>query len=77
LIRKLFGQPIVGIAEIVKWTGYSAQGAYNVIDRMVGIGILEPLGASDYGQKYIYADYYEIFDDEYRKEREKKGKRKS
>ena len=72
LIRKLFSQPIVGIAEIMKWTGYSAQGSYNVIDRLVEIGILEPLGSADYAQKYVYADYYEIFDDEYRARRHKK-----
>ncbi len=72
LIRKLFGQPIVGVAEIIKWTGYSPQGAYNVIDRLVEIGILEPLGSTEYAQKYVYADYYEIFDDEYRLRRHKK-----
>lgn len=69
-IRKLFGQPIVGIAEIMKWTGYSKQGSYNVIARLENLGILEPLGSADYGQKYVYSDYYEIFDDTYRKARE-------
>lgn len=71
IIRKLFGQPIVGVAEIRKWTGFSPQGAYNVIERLQRLKVLEPLGSSDYGQKYIYADYYEIFDDTYRQLREK------
>jgi len=75
LIRKLFCQPIVGIAEMVSWTKYSKQGAYNVIERLVKLGILEPLGSAEYGQKYIYADYYEIFDDSYRAKR-KKGNKK-
>ena len=63
IVRKLFGQPIIGIAEIIKWTGFSSQGAYNLIERLRKLKILEPLGATDYGQKYVYADYYEIFDE--------------
>jgi Fic family protein len=75
LIRKLFGQPIVGLAEIMKWTGYTNPGAYKVIARMVSLGILEPLGSVEYGQKYVYADYYELFDDTYRKNRAKSSKK--
>lgn len=71
IIRKLYGQPIVGVAEIMKWTGFSPQGAYNVIQRMENLKILEPLGDATYGQKYIYADYYGIFDEAF-KGREKK-----
>lgn len=74
IIRKLFGQPIVGVAEIVKWTGFSPQGAYNVIERLKKLRVLEPIGDSNYGQKYIYADYYEIFDDVFREARAKKVK---
>lgn len=72
IIRKLFGQPIVGVAEIIKWTGFSPQGAYNVIKRLEDLKILEPLGDATYGQKYIYADYYEIFDEAFRETRAKK-----
>ena len=72
IVRKLFGQPIVGVAEIIKWTGFTPQGAYNVIERLKALKILEPLGDADYGQKYIYADYYEIFDDIFRDVRAKK-----
>ncbi len=71
IVRKLFGQPIVGVAEIMKWTGFSPQGSYNVINRLKDLKILEPLGDADYGQKYIYADYYEIFDDAFRDARAK------
>lgn len=65
IIRKLFGQPIVGVAEIMKWTSFSPQGAYNVIDRLKRLKILSLLGDASYGQKYIYADYYGIFDDSF------------
>lgn len=74
IIRKLYGQPIVGIAEIIKWTGFTAPGAYKVIERLIDLEILEPMNHVDYGQKYIYADYYEIFDDSYRVERSKHSK---
>ncbi len=63
IVRKLFSQPIVGVAEIMKWTDFTAPGAYRVIERLKDLKILEPLGDADYGQKYVYADYYEIFDD--------------
>lgn len=71
IVRRLFSQPIVGIAEIIKWTGFSPQGAYNVIERLKGLKILELLGDAQYGQKYIYADYYEIFDSDFRNARKK------
>lgn len=71
IVRKLFSQPIVGVAEIMNWTKFSKQGAYNVIERLEKLKILEPLGNEEYGQKYIYADYYEIFDDSYREMRNK------
>jgi len=57
----------------MKWTGFTAPGAYNVIERLEGLKILEPLGDANYDQKYVYADYYEIFDDVFRDERVKKS----
>lgn len=72
IVRKLFSQPIVGVAEIMKWTGFTAPGAYKIIERLKNLEILEALGDSQYGQKYIYADYYEIFDDSYKYARMKK-----
>ena len=71
IVRKLFCQPIVGVAEIMKWMGFTAPGAYNVIERLKDLKILEPLGDADYRQKYVYADYYEIFDDSFREARAK------
>ena len=71
IVRNLFSQPIVGVAEIMKWTDFTAPGSYSVIERLKNLRILEPLGDANYGQKYIYADYYEIFDDEFRNARKK------
>ena len=72
IVRNLFSQPIVGVAEIIKWTTFTAPGAYNVIERLKNLEILEPLGDTDYDQKYIYADYYEIFDDSFIEARKNK-----
>ncbi len=69
IIRHLFGQPVVGVAEIVKWSGYSRQGAYNMIERLMELKILEFFGDSKYGQKYIYADYYALFDEDFVRKR--------
>lgn len=74
IVRKLFGQPIVGVAEIMKWTGFTAPGAYKIIERLKGLEILEPLGDAQYDQKYIYADYYEMFDDNFREARKNNRK---
>jgi Fic family protein len=69
IMRQLFGQPVVGVAEIMKWSGYSRQGSYNTIERLVDLKILEPFGDSSYGQKYINADYYALFDEDFAKKR--------
>lgn len=46
--------------------------AYNVIKRLEDLKILEPLSDAVYGQKYVYADYYEIFDEAFKESRIKK-----
>lgn len=69
VMRHLFSQPIVGVAEIMKWTGYTKQGSYRVIERLISLKILEPFGDSSYGQKYIYVDYYALFDEEFAKKK--------
>ncbi|MDE1988732.1 MAG: Fic family protein [Patescibacteria group bacterium] len=72
IVRRLFSQPIIGVAEIMAWANFTKQGAYNMIERLKKLNILEPLGDAQYGQKYIYADYYKIFDDAFREARERK-----
>lgn len=66
VVRQLFSQPIIGVAEIVKWTGYSRAGSHKFIKTLIDLGVLVPLGSAKYGQKYVYSDYYALFDDSFR-----------
>ena len=62
VLRNLYRLPTVGVADIAESTGFTRQGAYKVIDRLVRMEILSPLkepGA--YGQKYTYRRYVELF----------------
>ena len=61
MLQQLYSLPIVGLAEVMKWTGYSKQGAYNVIERLMRLDILSPRGSKDYAQKYEYRRYLDIF----------------
>jgi len=65
ILENLYKMPIVGIAEIVKWTGFSRNGGYKAIDRLVKMQILKPMvtGDSVYAQKWIYSDYIALFSD--------------
>ena len=66
VLINLFSQPIVGIAEIVEWTGFSNRGGYNMISRLVDMQILKPMHetSTTYGQKWMYMDYLLLFHDE-------------
>lgn len=61
MLKNLYSLPIVGLAEVMQWTGYSKQGAYNVIERLIALDILTPRGNKDYAQKYEYRKYLDIF----------------
>jgi Fic family protein len=62
VLPKLYGQPIVNVSIIQKWTGFTRAGAQRVIDRFHEIGILDPKDQDKkYGQSYIYQKYLDIF----------------
>jgi hypothetical protein len=62
LLPKLFQLPIVNLAEIQEWTGFTRQGAQKVIDRFVDLGILELMDENKtYGRSFIYRRYVDIF----------------
>lgn len=66
ILLQLYKMPIVGVGDIKKWTGYTDKGSYNAIDRMVNLDILSPMkkGNNVYAQKWIYSNYWNLFDDE-------------
>jgi Fic family protein len=64
VLPKLYEQPIVNVATVQKWTGFSRVGAQAVINRFIDKGILTPKDKDrKYGQSYIYKKYVDIFAD--------------
>jgi Fic family protein len=64
IMPRLYGQPIVNVSIIQRWTGYSRPGAQEVINRFIKLKILSPKDKDiKYGQSYIYKEYLNIFSD--------------
>ena len=62
ILENLYRMPVVGIAEIIKWTGFSPNGGYKAINRLVEMQILKPIASNSvYAQKWIYSDYIALF----------------
>lgn len=62
VLPKLYGQPIVNVALIQTWTGFTRAGAQTVIDRFIELNILIPKDKDKkYGQSYVYKEYVDLF----------------
>lgn len=62
ILPKLYGQPIVNVNVVQKWTGFTRAGAQTVIDRFIQMGILIPKDKDNkYGQSYVYKEYLNLF----------------
>jgi len=62
VIPELYALPIVNVATIQKWTGFTRAGAQTVINRFIEKGILTPKDKDKkYGQSYVYKEYLDIF----------------
>jgi Fic family protein len=62
VLPKLYGQPIINVSIIQKWTGFTRPGAQTVINRFIEQGILSPKDKDKkYGQSYVYTEYLDIF----------------
>jgi len=63
VLPKLYGQPIVNLATVQRWTGFNTRaGAQTVINRLIEQGILSPKDKDKkYGQSYVYKEYLDIF----------------
>ena len=66
LLQALYKMPIMGISDVIKATGLSQMGAYNLIDRLIKMDILSPLYSKEttYGQKWVYLSYFNAFTEE-------------
>jgi len=67
ILINLYKMPIVGIADVVKWSGFTNKGGYNAVKRLIDMNILKPMKTGDpvYGQKWVYDDYLSLFYDKY------------
>lgn len=64
VLPELYAQPIVNVAIIQKWTGFTRPGSQSVIDRFVEMDILSVKDKDKkYGQTYIYKKYVALFND--------------
>jgi Fic family protein len=64
ILPRLYAQPIVNVALIQKWTGFTRAGSQRVIERFVEMGILSPKDQDKkYGQSYMYREYLNLFKD--------------
>ncbi|MFA5352209.1 MAG: Fic family protein [Candidatus Gracilibacteria bacterium] len=62
ILPQLFKLPIVNVAIIQKWTGFTDRGAQKVIDRFIDLGILKLKDENKkYGRSFIYHRYTDIF----------------
>jgi len=62
VLLHLYGRPIITSTTVMNWTGFSRNGAQNVIDRLIEMNILEPRDENEkYGKSYSYRRYFEVF----------------
>lgn len=62
VLNKLYSQPVVSSAMVMKWTGFTRAGAQQVIDRLVKLGVLVPrTEEKTYGRVYDYRRYLGLF----------------
>jgi Fic family protein len=62
IVRKLYAQPIVDVAKIQDWTGFTRLGAQKVINRLVDLGILVQRNPHQtYARTYEYRSYLQLF----------------
>lgn len=65
VLPQLYKLPIVNVARVIEWTGFTRAGAQNVVDRFVDLGILHDRDPQKtYDKSYIYKEYVDIFTNE-------------
>lgn len=65
VLKNLFKLPIIDVNQISNWTGYTRQGSYKIINKLVNLGLLEQRDENkEYGRKFVYKNYLDIFTDD-------------
>jgi Fic family protein len=64
LLKNLYKIPIVNVAKIQEFTGFSREGANRLVRRLVKLNILVPKDKNvQYGRIFIYKDYLNLFEE--------------
>lgn len=64
VLKQLYAQPIVNVAIVQEWTGFTRAGAQTVIERFIKMKILHPKDKhKTYGQTYLFKEYIDLFTD--------------
>ena len=62
VLPQLYRMPIVNVAKIRKWTGFTRAGSQNLIDRFIDLDILHDRDPKKtYDKSYVYKKYVDIF----------------
>lgn len=57
VVEHLSQTPVFNINHIVEWTGFTPRGAYNVVERMLSLGLITTHGETkEYGQEWIFRE---------------------
>lgn len=62
VLPHLYQMPIVNVARVKEWTGFTRAGVQKIIDRFIKLGILSDRNPKKtYDKSYIYKKYIDIF----------------
>ena len=61
VLSRLFREPVVTATSVMKWTSFSRAGALKLLDRFVGLGILEMPPTEGQEKSFIYRQYIDVF----------------
>lgn len=61
VLSKLYRTPIVTASVVMRWTGFSRAGALKLLDRFVGLGILDAVESKEQERSFVYRRYIDVF----------------
>ncbi len=62
VLDKLYDLPIINVAKIQEWTGFSRASANDLVDKLVSLNILQQREKNvSYGRTFEYVEYLQVF----------------